>query len=809
MKISYNWLKTLINLENHTPEQVAVALTDCGLEVESAEKFESIKGMLKGVVVGHVIERIKHPNADKLSLTKVDIGNNTILGIVCGAPNVDAGQKVLVATVGSVLHTTNGDVIEIKKSKIRGEASEGMICAEDELGLGTSHAGIMVLPGETPVGKPAAEYLNLYTDTVFEIGLTPNRGDAASHLGVARDLAAVLNCHESTDKYEARLTGLTELPEASGTFSIDVKVEDAELAPRYSGVTISGITVAESPEWLKNNLKAIGQRPINNIVDVTNFVMHETGQPLHAFDAFKIEGKQIVVRKAKAGEPFVTLDEVERKLHDTDLVIADAKNPMCIAGVFGGLHSGVTNNTTAIFLEAAYFNPSAVRKTSKSLGLKTDSSFRFERGTDPEMTVNAIKRAANLIMQIAGGQISSALTDIYPVKLEPFKVGFSFANCDKISGKEIDRNTVKTIIRSVGIEITTEGADGLLLHVPRYKYDVTREIDVIEEVLRIYGLNQIPTDGKISFSVPAENKNNTVRVDKEISALLVHTGFNEMMSTSLTKAAHLSNSADSVPMLNPLSSDLSVLRNTLLYGMLEAVNYNINRKNENLKLFEFGNSYHKEEVKGFPYTERKQVGIVITGNKHEPNFHSKTTAVSFFTLKSYIENILLRLGIEYKTQNGEHAHLNGVLEYQAKNNNKVIATIGTVNHTVLKSFDISQPVLFAELHLNNIYKGAFKAVVYNEPAKFPAVKRDLALLLDKAVTYAQIEKVAFETEKQLLKEVSLFDVYEGDKIPAGKKSYAVSFTLLNANATLTDKQIEGSMEKLLKAFEKEFSASIR
>ena len=807
MKISHNWLKTLLNLDNYTTEQISVALTDCGLEVESTETFESVKGMLKGVVVGHVTERIKHPNADKLSLTKVDVGNNTILSIVCGAPNVDAGQKVLVATVGSVLHTTSGETIEIKKSKIRGEASEGMICAEDELGLGTSHDGIMVLPQDTPIGKPAAEFLNLYTDTVFEIGLTPNRGDAASHLGVARDLAAVLNCSENTNTHEVRLVGINDLPEASGVFSIDVKVEDHELCPRYSGITISGVTVKESPEWLKNYLKTIGLRPINNIVDTTNFVMHETGQPLHAFDAFMIEGKHVVVRKAKANEPFVTLDGVERKLNENDLVIANAKVPMCIAGVFGGLHSGVTEKTTAIFLESAYFNPSSVRKTSKTHSLKTESSFRFERGTDPEMTVNALKRAVFLITDLAGGQVSSELTDIYPTKLEPYKVAFSFTNCNKISGKEIDRNTVKTIIKSVGIEITTEGNDGLLLHVPRYKYDVTREIDVIEEVLRVYGLNQIPTDGKISFSVPVENKNNTVKVDKEIASLLTHTGFCEMMSTSLTKAGHLENSNDAVAMLNPLSTDLAVLRNSLLYGMLETVNYNINRKSESLKLFEFGNSYHKETAKDFPYSEKKQVGIILTGNKHDQNFHAKTSAVSFFTLKAYVENILNRLGLNYKTLNAEHPHLTGVLEYQV--NGKTVACIGTVDHKLLKRFDIAQPVLFAELHLKAIYKNAFKAVLYNEPPKFPAVKRDLALLLDKAVNYAQIEKVAFETERQLLKEVNLFDVYEGDKIPAGKKSYAVSFTLLNAEATLTDKQIENSMAKLLKAFEKEFSASIR
>ncbi len=807
MKISHNWLKTLINIDAYSVEQIAVALTDCGLEVESTEKFEQIKGMLEGVVVGHVLEKAKHPNADKLSLTKVDVGNNNVLSIVCGAPNVDAGQKVLVAMVGSVLHTTSGEVIEIKKSKIRGEESVGMICAEDEIGLGTSHDGIKILPDEAPIGKPAAEYLNLYTDTIFEIGLTPNRGDAASHYGVARDLAAVLNCKNNNTETEARLVGIQDLPEASGALAIDVKVEDKEACPRYCGITIGGIKVAESPEWLKNNLKAIGLRPINNIVDITNFVLHEIGQPLHAFDAFAIEGKQIIVRKAKQGENFVTLDGIERKLIATDLVIANTKEAMCIAGVFGGLHSGVSEKTTAIFLEAAYFNPSSVRKTSKHLGVKTDSSFRFERGADPEMPIIAIKRAAQLIMQLAGGQTSSALTDIYPEKLEPFKVGFSFSNCDKICGKEIDRTIIKNIIKSTGIEIVTEGADGLLLHVPRFKYDVYREIDVIDEVMRIYGLNNIPSSEKISFSVPVAQKNNVVRVDKEVNQLLAHLGFCEMMATSLTKGHYMEGQEDAVPMLNPLSADIAVLRNSMIYGMLEAVNYNINRKNEDLKLFEFGRSYHKQAAGDFPYTERKTVALVISGNKHAASHHNKTNEANFYTLKAFAESILNRLGIDFNSSNAEHAQLSGAVQYTS--GKKVLANMGLVNHSVLKTFDISKPVYYAEFYLEALYKLAFTPIIYSEPAKFPAVKRDLALLLDKAVTYAQLEKVAFETERKLLKEVSLFDVYEGDKIPAGKKSYALSFTLLNAEATLTDKQIEGSMEKLLKAFEKEFSASIR
>ncbi len=814
MKISYNWLKTLINKQDITPQQVAEALTDCGLEVESMESFESIKGMLKGVVTGHVIEKQKHPNADKLSLTKVDVGNNTILPIVCGAPNVEANQKVLVATVGAVLHPIDNSSpagrsggVEIKKSKIRGEASEGMICAEDELGLGQSHAGIMVLPENTPVGIPAAEYLNLYTDTVFEIGLTPNRGDAASHLGVARDLVAVLNCRENTSENQTHLNGIKELPEASGILTIDVKVEDPA-CKRYSGVVISGVTVAPSPQWLKNYITAIGLRPINNIVDITNFVLHETGQPLHAFDANAIEGNQIIVRSAKEGEKFVTLDSAERTLKAGDLVIANTKDAICIAGVFGGLHSGVSDKTTAIFLESAYFDATSVRRTAKHLGLKTDSSFRFERGTDPEMTLTAMNRAANLILEIAGGQISSAITDIYPEKIEPYKIAFSFSNCDDLIGKAIDRNTIKNILKSVGIEIIKEGADGLLLHVPRYKYDVTREADVIEEVLRIYGMNNVGLSGKISFSLSNNQTDITHKVDTEISSLLANQGFYEAMNTSLTKSTYTQNDEDVVAMLNPLSSDLSVLRPTLLYGLLETVAYNINRRNLDLKLFESGKTYHKKPTGDFPYTEHKQIALVISGKKHEANHHQpKPGEVSFYTLKSYVEAVFHKLGIIYKAQNAEHTHLSGAYQYQVKN--KVLAVLGTVNNPLLKSFDVSQPVFYAELYLDNIYKLAFKPVTYVEPSKFPAVKRDLALLIDKHITYSDLEKLAFETERNFLKEVSLFDVYEGDKIPAGKKSYALSFTLQNDEATLTDNQITNTTNKLIKVFEEKLSATIR
>jgi phenylalanyl-tRNA synthetase beta chain len=806
MKISYNWLKTLISADL-PPAEIATALTDCGLEVESTEAFEQVKGMLRGVVVGQVMEKAKHPNADKLSLTRVDVGSGELLSIVCGAPNVEAGQKVLVAMVGSVLHTSAGETIEIKKSKIRGEASEGMICAEDELGLGESHAGIMVLPASAPVGKPAAEYLDLYTDTIFEIGLTPNRGDAASHYGVARDLAAVLNCRSNSSGAEAKLPGIKDLPESSGVLKIKVTVEDHGACPRYCGITISGLRVAESPAWLRNRLRAIGLRPINNVVDITNFVLHETGQPLHAFDAFAIEGKEIRVRPARADEPFVTLDGMERKLAPTDLVIANAKEPMCIAGVFGGMHSGVSDKTSAIFLESAYFSPASVRKTARRLGIKTDSSFRFERGADPDMTLIALNRAANLILEIAGGQISSDICDTYPKKIEPVKVGFAFANCDRICGRQIDRATIKNIIRSVGIEVVTEGADGLLLHVPRFKYDVTREIDVIEEVMRVYGLNNIPSSDKIAFSVPQADKSNVVRVDKEASLLLSHLGFCEMMATSLTRGHYMDGQEDAVPMLNPLSADIAVLRNSMLYGMLEAVQYNINRKSEDLKLYEFGRTYHKLAEGDFGYAEMKVLALVLTGQRHAASHHAKAAPAGIFTLKAFAEALLQRFGIDFSLGEGEQARLDGVVRYAA--GKKIFATLGAVEPKTLKAFDIGQPVYYAEFYLDELYRRAFAPVVYEEPAKFPAVKRDLALLLDKAVTYSQLEKLAFDTERKLLKEVHLFDVYEGDKIPADKKSYALSFTLLNPEATLTDKQIEASMAKLAKAFEAAFQASVR
>jgi phenylalanyl-tRNA synthetase beta chain len=592
MKISYNWLKTLINTDL-TPEQMDEHLTSSGLEVEGIEAFETVKGGLKGIVVGEVIEKEKHPDADKLSITKVNVGADELLNIVCGAPNVAAGQKVLVAMIGAKLYPTTGEPFEIKKSKIRGAASEGMICAEDEIGLGNSHDGILILPDHAVVGTPAAEFFKLEEDYVLEIGLTPNRADAASHYGVARDLAAILNCKNNTNTYEAKLRNIFELPEASNINKVDISIENTEACKRYSGLVISGITVKPSPDWLKNYLLAIGLRPINNIVDITNFVLHDLGQPLHAFDLNKITDNKIIVKTGLEGTKFKTLDGTERTLLANDLMICNSNEPMCIAGVFGGLDSGVSNDTTAIFLEAAYFNPSFVRKTSKQHGLKTDSSFRFERGTDPEMTITALKRAAALIFECAGGVLSMDIVDIYPEKLEPFQVAFSYHNCQSLIGKDIDKNTIKHIITSLGITITKEGNDGLLLSVPQYKTDVTREADVIEEVMRIYGYNNVEESTQIKFSASYADREKVTATDNTTANLLIGFGYNEMMGLSLTKESYYPEGTPLVKILNPLSNDLNVMRNTMLFGGLESLAYNINRKQADLKLFEFGKTYEK------------------------------------------------------------------------------------------------------------------------------------------------------------------------------------------------------------------------
>jgi phenylalanyl-tRNA synthetase beta chain len=809
MKISYNWLKTLINMEL-SPEEVSEHLTACGLEVESIEQFESFKGGLKGLVVGEVVEKEKHPDADKLSLTKVNIGSGELLSIVCGAPNVAAGQKVIVATVGTTLYPTSGEPFEIKKSKIRGAVSEGMLCAEDEIGLGESHAGIMVLDPSTAVGTPAAEYFNISSDHVFEIGLTPNRGDAASHYGVAIDLAAVLNCRLNEEKYTAFLAGIKQLPASNGKLNITVEVKDAALCPRFSGITISGITVKDSPDWLKNALKSIGVRPINNIVDITNFVLHELGQPLHAYDAAKIKGNKIVVRTAKEEELFITLDEVERKLHASDLMVCDESSPMCIAGVFGGLHSGVSEQTTSIFLEAAYFDPSSIRKSSKLHGLKTDASFRFERGTDPEMTVHAINRAANLILELAGGHISGELTDLYPAPLEPAKVAFSFANANRLIGKEIETAVVKNILRSLGIAISSEGNDALLLNVPPRKGDVTREADVTEEIMRVYGYNNIPVSEKTTFSVSHAEKKELYKTEEIIADYLTANGFTEMMSTSLTKESYFNDAekATIVRMLNPLSNDHGVMRPTLLFGGLEAIAYNINRKQADLKLYEIGRTYHIDESKEFKYREQKQIALFVTGKRFKENAYGQNETADLFTLKAMIEKVLQRFAIAgYTLEEIRTDQLSYGIRYMV--NTKAICTIGKVNKATLKQTDISQDVFFAELYMDVLFKLVDpEKLRYKEVSKFPSVRRDLALLLDKSVKYEQVKEIALKTERKLLKEVNLFDVFEGEKL-GNKKSYAVSFIFQDEQNTLSDKEITKAMEKLIKNYTEQLGAELR
>jgi len=806
MKISYSWLKTLINIDL-TPQQIDEYLTSSGLEVEGIEAFEMIKGGLNGIVIGEVVEKEKHPDADKLSITKVNIGETELLNIVCGAPNVEAGQKVLVATVGAKLYPTTGEPFEIKKSKIRGQVSEGMICAEDEIGLGTSHDGILILPNDAIVGTPAARYFNLQEDAVLEIGLTPNRADAASHYGVARDLAAILNCKKNTDSYQAHLHNIFELPEASNLNKIEVTIENKEACQRYSGLVISGITVKESPSWIKNYLLAIGLRPINNIVDITNFVMHDLGQPLHAFDFDKITGSKISVKTGLAGTKFTTLDGTERTLFENDLMICNETEPMCLAGVFGGLTSGVTESTTSIFLEAAYFNPAFVRKSSKQHGLKTDSSFRFERGTDPDMTIIALKRAAALIFETAGGVLSMDLIDVYPNVLEPFQIAFSYHNCNKLIGKEIEKNTIKHIITSLGITIQQEGGETLLLSVPQYKTDVTREADVIEEVMRIYGYNNVEESSQIKFTANFADREKMTSAENTTANLLANSGFNEIMGLSLTKENYYNPETPLVKVLNPLSADLNVMRNSMLFGGLESLSYNINRKQADLKFFEFGKTYQAIDA-DFKYAETKHLTLFVTGRKYTENPYGENNKVDFNYVKACVEAVLHKLSIPFKVTDLEHADFNYGLSFVFKNKN--LANFGLVNKSICKKMDINADVFYADFNWDNVLSLVGKTKLeFKDISKFPSVRRDLALLLDKKIMYKELEEIAFNTERKLLKTVNLFDIYEGDKLEAGKKSYALSFNLQDDEATLNDKQIENVMQKLIKTYTEKVGAIIR
>ena len=808
MKISYNWLQQFLQVD-WEPIKTGELLTDLGLEVEGIETRESIKGSLKGIVVGKVLTCIQHPNADRLKITTVDLGTGEPVQIVCGAPNVDAGQKVPVATVGTVLYDDKGESFKIKKGKIRGEESHGMICAEDELGLGKGHDGILVLDEELTAGTPAAEVFKIETDYVFEIGLTPNRSDAMSHFGVARDLRAGLI--QKDIKLELISPSVSNFHVDERTLRLDVEVADKDLTPRYCGITITDVKVKDSPEWIQNRLKAIGIAPKNNIVDITNYVLHELGQPLHAFDAQKIKGNKVLVKTLEEGTKFTTLDEVERELSSEDIMICDAdSNPLCIAGVFGGLKSGVTENTTSIFLESAYFNPVSVRKTAKRHALNTDASFRFERGIDINMTEYALKRAALLIEEYAGGKLASDISDFYPEKIEDFQVFFSYENANRLIGQEIPRDTIKNILASLEIKINSETNGGLGLTIPSYRTDVQREADIIEEILRVYGYNNIEFSHKLNTSISFDSNKET-KIENIISDQLSALGFNETMANSLTKPEYASlseniNEEANVEMLNPLSNDLKVLRQSLLFSGLESVGYNINRKNNSLQFYEFGKTYHKYSEK---YEENKHLTLFVTGNRTKDSWSLANKTTDFFYLKGIITSLLGRLGID-KVKSSP-AKQDVFSEGLSLGLGKIkLVEFGVVKQSLLKEFGIKQEVLFADFNWDTILKlVGNKNIKVSELPKFPIVKRDLALLLDSKVAFNDIYNLAFQTERKLLKGVDLFDVYEGEKLPEGKKSYAVSFLLQDETKTLADKQIDKIMQKLQQTFEKNLEAVLR
>lgn len=794
MKISYNWLKTLIDIEL-SPEELGVLLTNCGLEVEGIEAVSSIQGGLQGLVIGEVKERWQHPNADRLSVTKVDVGGPELLQIVCGAPNVAAGQKVLVATVGATLYPTGGEPFKISKSKIRGEVSEGMICAEDEVGLGTSHDGIMVLDAAVVVGSQGADYFKVENDFTIEIGLTANRGDAASHLGVARDVAA-LTGKKVNVKY-------APLPAQQGSNLVEVVIEDTEGCPRYSGISISGVEVKPSPAWLQNRLKAIGLSPINNIVDVTNFVLHELGQPIHAFDADKITGNKIVVKKAAQGQKFTTLDKTERTLTGNELLICNAAEPMAIAGVFGGLHSGVSAETKNLFIESAYFDPGTIRKSAKGQGLNTDASFRYERGTDPEITVNAINRVVELILATAGGSVSSPVVDVYARKINPSKITLRYKKLNEVLGQTASVDEVKAII--TGLDITVEGEDenGLQLSVPAYRPDVTREIDVIEEFIRIYGLNKIEIPLSVKLSYNTSTGINKEKLYNRAADMLAANGYYELVTNSLTKVSYYTEEElqQAVRMLNPLSADLEVMRLNTLYSGLEAVAYNRNRKANNLKFFELSKTYRKVEGK---YEEKWWLSLWLCGDEQNESWKYPTRTSDFYTLKQTCDNLFTAMGVEvpFTERNiiGSPAEIDG---------NKLV-NYGPVSPKITKSFDIQGTVFYAVIDWERLLqKATAQKFTLKEISKFPEVRRDLSLVIDKKITFEQLHTIARQAERKLLRAIDVFDVYEGDKIEAGKKAYALSFILQDETKTLTDAEIEKIMNRLMQGFEKEVGAVIR
>ena len=820
MNISYNWLKEYVDFDL-TPDEVAAALTSIGLETGSVEEVQSIKGGLEGLVIGEVLTCVPHPNSDHMHVTTVNLGAGDPVQIVCGAPNVAAGQKVVVATLGTKLY--DGDeCFTIKKSKLRGVESNGMICAEDEIGIGTDHAGIIVLPDNVVPGTPAKEYYQIKSDYVMEVDITPNRADACSHYGVARDLYAYLVQHG----YQTSLhkPSVEAFQVDNHDLDIRVSVENSEACLRYAGVSVKGVEVKESPEWLQNKLRLIGLRPINNVVDVTNYLVHAFGQPLHCFDAAKIKDGEVIVKTFPTGTPFVTLDGVEHKLDERDLMICNAEEPMCIAGVFGGLDSGATEETRDVFLESACFHPTWVRKTARRHGLSTDASFRFERGVDPLGTLYVLKLAALMIQELAGGTVSSEVKDVCSQPAQPFRVELSYQKVHDLIGKELPVETIKSIVSSLEMEIAAESAEGLTLLVPPYRVDVQRDCDVIEDILRIYGYNnvEIPLTLKSSLTVKGEN-DRSHKLQNLIGEQLAGCGFNEILNNSLTRAAYYEGSEAFAPqhlvmLMNPLSADLNALRQTLLFGGLESIAHNANRKNADLKFFEFGNCYHYQadrrcdERALAPYSEEPHLGLWVTGKRVSNSWAHPDEDSSVFELKAYVQNILARLGIAptaIVVSRYADDLLSAALQMHTRGG-QLVATLGVVSRKTLKAFDIDHEVYYADLCWKELMKlGRKNKVSYKELTKFPAVRRDLALLLDRQVPFADVEKIAFDTEKKLLKEVTLFDVYEGKNLEAGKKSYAVSFLLQDENATLNDKQIDKIMSKLVKNLEEKLGAKLR
>lgn len=817
MKISLNWLNEYLS-KKISSEQAEEILTSVGLEVEGVEIFESIKGGLRGVVIGEVKEKEKHPDADRLSVTKVDIGTGELLQIVCGAPNVAAGQKVVVATIGTTLYP-GGEKLEIKKSKIRGVESQGMICAEDELGLGTSHDGIMVLPAETKIGMQASAYFQLENDYSLELNITPNRSDATSHIGVARDIVAYQNLKDSTAKL---IYPQIKPIKKEADQSIQLVVENSNACPRYSGIVVTDLKVGSSPQWLQNKLLAIGLRPINNVVDVTNFVQFEFGHPLHAFDLEKIEGRKIVVKNVADQTSFVTLDGIERKLNADDLMICSATKPMCIAGVFGGIESGVTEKTTSVFIESAYFNPVSVRKTAKAHGLHTDASFRFERGTDPNITTTSAQRASQLLVEICGGKIASDVLDIYPNKIENKTVSLTYQKIESILGIGIPKLQIKNILLAVGIEIEKETNESLTLKIPAYKVDVTRDIDVIEEIIRIYGFNEIEIHPELKAVFTGIGTGNRNSYKKKIAEQLIGNGFFEILTNSLINSKYQEKlqgevARNVIPILNPISSELDILRNEFIYSGLEVVAQNINHKATSVKIFEFGKTYRycesitDNEFRNH-YTEQQVLGAWLCGRVNKEAWYEKEKNTDFYDIRGIVETVLSLLVIPHDTpEKIEHPFFkNGFEVTSVKKNTQPLVIFGEVNSTLLKIMEIKYPVYYAEFNWDAVIEQIpFGYTSFNQLPKYPSVRRDLALVLDKTVEYQSLKESSFKTEKQFLQEVNIFDIYEGKGIPPTKKSYALSFIFRDKNRTLTDVEIDKCMQKLIDQFKKEFDADIR